>query len=84
MDDGTYIKDRGLRFCTNSFTLEEVKFLGSILESKYKLSFTIHKTGVVNQYGLYLPKKNMKSLIKIVIPYIHSTMLYKLGLGDNF
>ncbi len=84
MDDGTYIKDRGLRFCTNSFTLNEVKFLGSILDSKYNLSFTIHKTGVVNQYGLYLPKKNLEPLIKIVKPYIHPTMLYKLGLVDKF
>lgn len=80
MDDGTYLKNKGLRFSTNSFTLSEVKYLGSILESKYGLSFTLHKTGVVNQYALYIPKKNMPLLIEIVKPHIHPTMLYKLGL----
>jgi len=83
MDDGTYCKNRGVRFCTNCFTLNEVKFLGSILESKYKLNFSIHKTGVVNQYGLYLPKHNLELLTKIVKPHIHPTMLYKLGLEDK-
>ena len=30
MDDGCKIKNRGFKFCTNGYTLTEVKFLSSI------------------------------------------------------
>jgi len=80
MDDGCFIKNRGVKFCTNSFTLKEIKYLGSILQSKFGLDFTIHKTGVLNQYNLYLPKNNMKKLIDLVKPYMVPTMYYKLGI----
>jgi ubiquinol-cytochrome c reductase cytochrome b subunit len=78
MDDATLYKNKGLRFCTNSFTLKEVQYLASVLEKKYSLNTSIHKTGVVNQYGLYIPKSSMADLTKIVKPHIHPTMLYKL------
>ena len=80
MDDGSYIPNKGLKFSTNSFTLDEVKFLGSILSDLYSVSFSIHKTGAINQYNLYLPKKSFDSLIPIVQPYFHPSMYYKLGL----
>lgn len=83
MDDGCYLKNKGLKFCTNCFTLNEIKFLGTILKTKYNLNFSIHKTGVVNQYNLYIPKKDLNTLINIVKPHIHYTMLYKLGLADK-
>jgi len=79
MDDGTYHNNRGIRFCTNCFTLTEVKFLGSILQDKFGFSFTIHKTGVINQYGLYLPKENMSNFRELIGPFVHPTMKYKLG-----
>jgi hypothetical protein len=78
MDDATLHKNKGLRFCTNCFTLKEVQYLASVLEKKYSLNTSIHKTGVVNQYGLYIPKSSMADLTKIVKPHIHPTMLYKL------
>jgi ubiquinol-cytochrome c reductase cytochrome b subunit len=78
MDDATLHKNKGLRFCTNCFTLKEVQYLASVLEKKYGLNTSIHKTGVVNQYGLYIPKSSMADLTKIVKPHIHPTMLYKL------
>lgn len=78
MDDGTRYKNRGLRFCTNSFTLKEVQYLASLLETKYLLNTSIHKTGYVNQYGLYIPKSSLDNLRNIVKPYIHPSMYYKL------
>jgi ubiquinol-cytochrome c reductase cytochrome b subunit len=78
MDDGTRHKNRGLRFCTNSFTLKEVQYLASLLEIKYLLNTSIHKTGYVNQYGLYIPKSSLDNLRNIVKPYIHPSMYYKL------
>lgn len=41
MDDGLWQKDRGIRLATNCFSLSDVKYLASILETKYniKVSF---------------------------------------------
>jgi hypothetical protein len=78
MDDGCKIKDRGLKFSTNSFSLKEVKFLAELLENKFELKTSIHKTGAINQYNIYIHKSSMPKLIEIVEPYIHPTMLYKI------
>lgn len=80
MDDGCYVKKRGLKFSTNCFTLTEIKFLGSLLSQRFSVSYSIHKTGVVNQYNLYLPKKSLEIIKPIVKPYMHPSMYYKLGL----
>jgi len=78
MDDGSKYKNKGIKFCTNSFTLEEVQFLANILKDKYGLITSIHKTGVINQYNIYIPKSSFIVLSKIVKPYIHESMLYKI------
>jgi hypothetical protein len=78
MDDGSRYKNKGLKFCTNSFTLEEIKYLSLVLKNKYSLDSTIHKVGVVNQYNIYIPKSNIDQLSKIVKPYIHPSMYYKI------
>jgi hypothetical protein len=78
MDDGTLYKGKGLRFCTNCFTLKEVQYLANLLEKKYFLNTSIHKTGIVNQYGLYIPKSSLNKLIELVKPHIHPSMNYKL------
>ena len=54
MDDGTWFKNRGIKLCTNCFTLSDVKKLVSILESKYKLNLAIHSAGSLNQYNIYI------------------------------
>ena len=69
---------KGIKFCTNSFTLKEVKFLANCLQNKYGLNTSIHKTGVINQYNIYITKESSLELAKIVKPYIHNTMLYKI------
>jgi hypothetical protein len=78
MDDGTLYKNKGLKFCTNSFTLKEVQYLASLLEKKYFFKTSIHKTGVINQYNLYIPKSSLINLTDLVKPYIHPSMYYKL------
>jgi hypothetical protein len=80
MDDGGHIKDRGLKLSANSFTLVEVKFLTQLLENKFGLSTSIHKTGGIEQYNIYIPKSSMNKLIEIVKPHIHPTMFYKMGI----
>jgi Cytochrome c oxidase subunit III/LAGLIDADG DNA endonuclease family len=78
MDDGTRFKNKGLKFCTNSFTLNEIKYLSLLLKNKYSLNSTIHKVSVLNQYNIYIPKSSIKPLINIVKPYIHPSMFYKI------
>lgn len=79
MDDGTSLKNKGFKFSTNSFTLKEVQNLASILKTKYNLDTTIHKSGLNNQYNIYVPKTSFIFLREIVKPYFHPTMLYKLN-----
>jgi ubiquinol-cytochrome c reductase cytochrome b subunit len=63
----------------NSFTLKEIQFLRIILKNKYNLDTTIHKSGLNNQYNIYIPKSNLDNLIKIVKPHFHPTMYYKIS-----
>ncbi len=78
MDDGCKLKNKGFKFCTNGYTLTEVKYLSSILSNKYDLKTSIIKTGAVNQYNIYITKSSMSTLITIVKPHMHGSMLYKL------
>jgi hypothetical protein len=78
MDDGSKYKNKGLKFSTNSFSLKEVKFLAELLNKKFGLTTSIHKTGAINQYNIYISKSSMPKLKKIVKPYIHPSMLYKI------
>lgn len=83
MDDGTQpkTKNKGLRFSSHNFLLTECKFMQEILKKNYDLDTTLHKiTGTVPlRYNIYVVKSSMDKLIRIVKPYIHPTMLYKLG-----
>jgi hypothetical protein len=80
MDDGCIIKNRGFRFSTNSYTLQECKYLSSLLETKYNLKTSIHKSGLNIHYNIYIPKSSFKDLIKIVKPHFHPSMYYKLDI----
>ena len=79
MDDGTSFKNRGFKFCTNSFTLQEIQMLRDILKRKYGLETTIHKSGYNNQYNIYVPKSSFVLLKTIVKPYFHPSMIYKIN-----
>lgn len=77
MDDG-HFTGSGLLISTNSFTSEEHEFLQTLLFQKYKLNTSIQS--YKNQYRLYFPSKEILKMRQIVQPYLHSSMLYKLGL----
>jgi hypothetical protein len=80
MDDGGWIKNRGLRLCTNSYKLSEVKFLISVLENQFNLTkLSAISAGAIDQYTIYIPKSNLSILLPIVEPYIHPTFLYKIN-----
>ena len=76
MDDGGWIKDRGLRLCNNSYTLYEVKYLIKLLEDKFSLkNLTAVSAGNPEQYIIYIPKNNISALLSIVESYIHPIFL---------
>lgn len=81
MDDGTLHKDRGLRFCTHNFLLCECKALQIILKDKYDIDTTLHKirSTVPLQYNIYVLKSSMDKLRMVVKPFMHPTMIYKIG-----
>ena len=78
MNDGGKI-GKGLKLATNNFTLNEVKQLIAILDVKYNIKSTIHKTGAIDQYNIYILPDSMPILVKKIKPYIVPSMKYKLG-----
>lgn len=77
MDDGGKVS-KGLKLATNNFTLNEIKHLIFILDYKYNIKSTIHKTGTIDQYNIYILSSSMPTLVNIVKPYIVPSMKYKL------
>ena len=78
MDDGGWTS-YGIRIATNGFKLKEVELLQIVLKSKYNLETTIQNIYIKDQYSLYIKKNSVNNLRNIVGPYVHSSMLYKLG-----
>ena len=82
MDDGGWVNS-GVRIACNSFELKEVELLNGVLNSKYNLETTIQKIWIKDKYSIFITKKSVPDLRNIVIPFIHSSMLYKLGVGNT-
>ena len=82
MDDGGWTK-YGVRIATNSFTLIEVEYLVLILKTKFNLNCTIQKIKTINQYSIYIKAESINNLRKLILPYMHKSMYYKLGFKNN-
>jgi len=81
MDDGSYLKDRGIVLSTPSFTYEEVLFLSKLLEQKFNLKTTIQKGGLIeNRFQIYILKESLPHLISLIKPFIIPSMYYKFGI----
>ena len=81
MGDGN-AREHGLILCTNSYSVQDVVRLMNVLMIRYRLESTIHLKRRQNQtvdYMIYIRQKSIPLLRTIVIPYMHSSMLYKLG-----
>ncbi len=83
MDDGGWA-NYGIRIATNSFKLQEVELLNNVIKSKYNLETTIQNIWIENQYSIYIKKQSVNNLKNIVGPYMHSSMLYKLGIDNTY
>lgn len=82
MDGATLINNKGLRFTNSNLKLNECKLLQEILKEKYDLDTSLAKLTkkVPFIYNIYVIKTSLGKLTKIVKPFIHPTMLYRLGL----
>jgi ubiquinol-cytochrome c reductase cytochrome b subunit len=77
MDDGSKVNS-GLKLCTNSFTYLECLLLVKVLFDNFNIKSTIQSTGISEQYHIYIWKESMPLLRKIVLPYVHPSMKYKI------
>lgn len=76
--DGKFDRS-GLILCTDSYSIQDVLRLINVLIIRYDLKCSIHnpKKG---HYRIYISKKSIPKLRKLVLPYIVPSMLYKLHL----
>ena len=79
-DDGGWANP-GVRIATNSFKLEEVKILVSILENKFSLSCTIQHLKDIDKYSIYIKGSSVPTLKNIILPYLHPSMYHKLNIN---
>jgi len=80
MGDGTKL-NKGLTLQTQSFTVQECVFIISILIYKFNLKCSIHMQR--NQPTIYISSKSMEKLRPLILPYMCSSMVYKIGLGSK-
>ena len=77
MDEGGKV-NKGLNLATNSFTYSECLFLVKVLFENFNLKASVQSAGAPNQYHIYIWKESMPLLREIVLPYVHSSMKYKI------
>lgn len=84
MQDGSLGTSGGLYLCTDAFNSEDVVKLATYLTSKYKLDCTTPKApgklGKLGHKRIYIKKSSVSLVKALVLPFMHSSMLYKLGL----
>ena len=78
-DDGGWAKP-GVRIATNSFNLKEVEFLVKVLQSKFGLDCTIQTLKPSGNCNIYIKGSSVPKLRELILPYLHTSMHYKLGL----
>jgi hypothetical protein len=76
MGDGAR-RGNGLEICTDSFSVEEVSRIITVLYVRYNIDSTlrIHK----GKPRIYIRTSSMPTLRNLVRPHMHPSFLYKLG-----
>jgi hypothetical protein len=76
--DGSRGTCRGLYLCTDGFTHTDVQRLKDYLSKTYNIKCSLHK--VNGRYRIYIFAKSVQAVRDLVLPYMHRSMLYKLGI----
>ena len=87
MDDGQKVKRGGVTLCTDSFQLDEVESLRSLLAQNFDMFTTIHKKK--NKVGeiynrIYINKESLDLIKPNLIPHMHESMFYKVNVLTEF
>ena len=81
MDDGHYTSGGGIRLSTEGFKEEEVKILVIAMRKNFGIEPSIHvKNREKNQKVIYIKKADVIKIKSNLIPHMHSSMNYKIGL----
>jgi NADH-ubiquinone oxidoreductase chain 4 len=78
MNDGCWERS-GVILCTDSFSIQEMVRLISVLTYKYQLDCSLREYRP-NQYRIYIKANSVKQLRSIVLPHMHPSMLYKINI----
>lgn len=74
MDDGSKSSKHSIEIATCSFSLEGLLRIQAFLEEKYNIKSIIRK-----DFRLYICTESSVKFKKLVLPYIHESMLYKFS-----
>lgn len=80
MDDGSLKQvktTKGFILCTDSFHFHELKYLDSFFRKKHGIYISYHKQR--ENYRIYIPTRYFGKFRTLIKPWIHSSMIYKLG-----
>jgi hypothetical protein len=72
----------GLVLCTDSYSIEDIVRLMNVLIIRYRLNCTL-RFHTETQPRIYIREGSMSLLRTIVIPYMHTSMLYKISAGRS-
>lgn len=78
MQDGSRGTSKGLYLCTDSFFHDDVIRLSEYLMNRYEIKCSIHKSG--GNFRIYILAKSVERVKTLVLPYMHESMLYKIGI----
>lgn len=78
MPDGSRSTSKGLYICTDGFTLDDVIRVSQYLKFKYNIDCSIHKSR--GNFRIYVLVKSIETVKSLILPFMHKTMYYKLGL----
>ncbi|MFH1898906.1 MAG: hypothetical protein ABIJ82_00330 [Patescibacteria group bacterium] len=73
MDDGNYSEGRNVKIATDGFSLSDREKIKELLLRKFNLRSTLHKSG-----KLRISNDSLKDFFRLIRPYIHSSMIYKI------
>ena len=77
MQDGLRGSSKGLYLCTDSFTFTDVQRLSQYVSNRFDIKCSIHKSG--GNYRIYILAKSVETVKIHILPFMHNTMTYKLG-----
>lgn len=79
MDDGGRV-GQGIRLSTQNYIKQDLFILQDALVLNWHIKTKLHKTGVKDQYVIYIPKSEIYKVQQVVKPFIVKSMYYKIHL----